>query len=395
MLSEQAQFLLSGFIDGVLSRDERKEAERLLRDSSEARAWVRKLQDNAARLKKLTRVNLEKSFTGDIMAQVPPLPLAPPVVPVPVVPIAVVPVPVVPEPVIPAVVMPAPDASEPIVVAKPRLRRGMPRWLVGMLAASVVAAIIGGTAWYLREHVEVDRSLLPGQPAVAQQKERKAPAKAEPASSPVEQVAKGANKSPAPSKSEAVARPSPRPLHYLFGELKDDGLLDALKWELKQQQAVHVDVQVAYNARSLNRLIEAFDRNGVHLTLTPAAQASVKKKETLLVYAENVRSDALAQSLQDLAQVDVQGTTQQPSTYEALTVRPESPEDAKSVAKGLGIDAEKLKKSGAAAAKGASRGVILSPQTPANGSRETKEFLDSRQAPTPGTIRVYLRLVPQ
>src|SRR5262245_25042869 len=133
MLSEKAQYLLTGFVDGVLTREEREAAERLLRESSEARNWLRQLQENIHRLKKLPRRRLHAEFSDRVMAQLPEVPLE----------------------------------TAPVLVHKPNLRRGLPGWVVGTVAASVVVVAGAGGLWWVSQQVEIDRNLLPTAPAPA------------------------------------------------------------------------------------------------------------------------------------------------------------------------------------------------------------------------------------
>jgi len=53
--SESARALLTAFVDGIVTREERESVECLLRNSSEARAALRTMQENAHRLKKLSK----------------------------------------------------------------------------------------------------------------------------------------------------------------------------------------------------------------------------------------------------------------------------------------------------------------------------------------------------
>jgi hypothetical protein len=67
MLSERHLELLTAFVDGELTRRQRKAVLRLLHGSSEARAVLRDLQESAHRLRALPRRSLGGGFAGQIV----------------------------------------------------------------------------------------------------------------------------------------------------------------------------------------------------------------------------------------------------------------------------------------------------------------------------------------
>lgn len=69
-LSEQDLMLLTAFVDGEMTRRQRKDALRLLNESSEARSILGELQENAHRLKTLPRHSFDSQFVSDVMAAV-------------------------------------------------------------------------------------------------------------------------------------------------------------------------------------------------------------------------------------------------------------------------------------------------------------------------------------
>ena len=66
-LSDRNLQLLTAFVDGQLSNRERKATLRLLHRSSEARAMLGELQENAHRLKELPRHTLGPDFAGRVV----------------------------------------------------------------------------------------------------------------------------------------------------------------------------------------------------------------------------------------------------------------------------------------------------------------------------------------
>src|SRR4051794_36336294 len=67
MLADQFTQLLTAFVDGELSQRQRKAALRLLQRSSEAREFLRQLQENAHRVKQLPRHKVEPSLVSDVL----------------------------------------------------------------------------------------------------------------------------------------------------------------------------------------------------------------------------------------------------------------------------------------------------------------------------------------
>src|SRR5262245_15616447 len=67
MLDERALELLTAYVDGELTRRERKAALRLLNESSEARAVLGDLQKNVHRLRQLPRHQLPADFAASVL----------------------------------------------------------------------------------------------------------------------------------------------------------------------------------------------------------------------------------------------------------------------------------------------------------------------------------------
>lgn len=370
MLSENAKLLLSAAVDGVLSAKERDAVERLVRESSEAKAYAKALKANIERLRSLPRRSLGDGFTAQVMAQIPHA--------------------TVTEPVVNELAFP---------LQKPRLRRGMPAWAVGGIAASLVGCIIfGGMAW-VRGQLDVDRSLLPSGPVQTPVVRIETPVKNEVVERLVAQVVRGSGERYGETKPEAFVAPqraTPEPVRFAFGELKTQKSFDYLKWELSQVSDVHLDVSVKYNARSLNRVIESFHKQGIQLVVTRPAEAGAAKKQPLLVYAENVQPDKLASALKELSEIDVQGKTKEASTFDAVKVTPGSNVDHQRFAQRLGIDPRQLKAPPMPVAQVSALGVILPADAIANPSTnsEIRGFLSARGPVQIGTLQVFLHLDP-
>lgn len=69
-LSDPDLQLLTAFVDGELSNRQRKAVVRLLHRSSEARAFLKELQESAFGLKQLPRLKLEADFAGQVMGKI-------------------------------------------------------------------------------------------------------------------------------------------------------------------------------------------------------------------------------------------------------------------------------------------------------------------------------------
>jgi hypothetical protein len=105
MLSEQNLELLTAFVDGELTRRQRKAVLRLLHRSSQARSILREFQENAHRLRELPHRKLGSAFAGQVLQTIADLGLTP-----------------TPEPITP-------------------IRRRLPRWVGYAAAASVMFAV--------------------------------------------------------------------------------------------------------------------------------------------------------------------------------------------------------------------------------------------------------------
>jgi hypothetical protein len=383
MLSEEQEVLLTGYADGDLTHEERESAECLLRNSPEARAWLRKMQQTSHKLKKLTRHTLGERFTTQVLAN---LAVQPPPQPAP-------------QPA--AETTPAPMEFEPTpLVQKPRLRRGMPAWVLGSTIASVVAVMVGGIMYYLHNRIDVNPGLLPKgpiQPSIVKnggKPKAVSPANPSAGESMLMRLAFGSAEGYVEPFEELPVRLPPEPTRFAFGDLQKTNSYDYLAWELKHQQSVHLDVHVKYNARALNRLLDAFHKNGVRLSVTPVASESYNKNQPLLVYAENVPADGLAKALRELSEVDRTGNRMEPTTYEALAVSGGNDYDIVKLSRGLGVDFRKVD-APTKAHKGLAEGIVVGPQSTAVTPREVHEFLAARRAPQPGTLQVFVQLLPR
>lgn len=396
MLSEHAKNLLIDYVDGVLTDKEHAAAEQMLRDLAEAKAFVKAVKANAAKLKNLPRHKLGAEFTLKLMATLPStagsapglakIPQPPAPTPAAVLPTsATVPAAPTPDPAFSELAFPSP---------KRRLRRGLPAWAVGGIAASIIGILLFGSLAYLR-NIDHDRELLPQRPGQTPQVRVKTPIRSEAVDQLIAGIARGAGERYGETKVEIV-RPSQEPVRFTFGDLKNQDKFNHLKWELAHASDVHLDITVKYNARSLNRVIESFENHGMRLVVTRPAEESAAKKQPLLVYCENVQPDRLALALRDLSEIDVQGKKKEPSTFDAVKVSHGSPADHKLIAQGLGIDARQLKSPKTPVAQVTPMGVVLPAERIANPSKngEILSFLSARGPVQIGALQVFVRIEP-
>lgn len=370
MLSEQAKLLLSAHVDGVLSKQHADAAEKLLRESSLARALVKSLRENIEKVKTLPRRSLGAGFPAQVLANLPD------------------------NATIPAF------ESDGEVVRKPQLRRSLPAWAVGGIAACLVGVVTLGSVVWLRGQVDVDRTLLPAnsEPVV---RNEKPPVRNPVVDQLVQQAMRGSAEGYGENKVKPV-RPvtSEKPkidyVQYSFGDLQRDDSFNALKRHLAASGGVHLDVTVRYNRRSLDRVIESLSKQGVQLVVTPPAESSIAKKQPLLVYAENVPADKLAAALKELGEVDVAGKNKEASTFAAVRVTPESADDYTRFSQSLGIDAKQLKSPSTRVPQVSSLGVVLPAERLGDPAamNEVRAFLAARGPVQIGALQVFLHLQP-
>ena len=382
MLSEEQELLLTAFVDGDVTREERESIECLLRNSSEARTALRTMQENAHRLKKLSKTQLGQRFTSQVLASLPAKPNG-----------------ITPHE--PINITAIDDGDEPLV-RRPKLRRGMPSWAVGAIAASLILGLIGIAAYFVRER-DPDIRRLPIGPGLVKSNKPKPAAPVHVADNPldpmIEQMFQNASQGYAAARSETPKTPrqqAPQSTKFAFSDLKHSNHYDYLKWELKRQESIRLDVNVRNDGRTLNRLIETFHKHGIHLAVTQRADASFKQNLPVLVYAENVGPDRLAKALRELSDDYFSGTKNMPSTYERLQMTIGTVADSVMVARGLGVSFEQIKKRPETpASPDHAEGVVFSQQADTVLPDAVLEFLGARRAAMPGTLQVIVQLVPK
>jgi hypothetical protein len=361
MLADRHLELLTAFVDGVLTGRDREKAHRLLHESAEARDFVRKLQENAARIKALPRRRLRPEFTAKVMAALPK----------------------------------APTISKPAAPLKPSFA-----WGKAIVAACVMLAV--GVAAFLaiprpqpfdpdgQQHIAKNpvpqENELPREPLVPIDRPQNTPQRKTPAVVP--QVVEGIfAKFLEPLESDYAER-------FAFADLtKEDPQRSRLAAELKKEDAYHLNITAKNNGRTLERLRAVFDLNNIPLTIDPQAQANAAKGKTFVVYLENVKQDDVASILRELGRDDNQGKTSVKSVFESVLMTSFTSTDRAHLAKLLGIDAKQLERPAAPTSKQGPAAVAIPPSGGVL-SAEVRKYLESRPAPQPGALRVMIEVHP-
>jgi hypothetical protein len=365
MLSEQVTQLLTAFVDGELSQRQRKSVMRVLHKSSEARALLRQLQENAHKIKQLPRRKLEPSLVDAVMQAI------------------------------------AEQKAQPKQPAKARIvrRRWLP-YVTAAMAASLLAGVIGIFAWQAFKDHEGTKN---EGGVIAKNEDKKFEPKVEPAPTPtptprkanpllaqmVEETFGGFAKMPVAEK--AFSTP--------FAELKSaqGAKFAELTREINRTPAVNLDITVKSNPLAMDRLKDVLKERGITLvTDQSAAKALAGKNQAkveYLVYAENLTPDELTKLMSELSQSYVMpGTTNQKTVetqYKKVTLAPIAQDDKQKVAKLLGVDAT-VEPKGKPEAKRLA--VVLPTAAGAQPSAQVRQFLEQRRQPQPGAVQVLIKI---
>ncbi|MFO0866536.1 MAG: hypothetical protein U0744_18135 [Gemmataceae bacterium] len=360
MLADRHLELLTAFVDGVLTGRDREKAHRLLHESAESRDFVRKLQENAARIKALPRRKLRPEFTAKVIAALPKATQTAPVEPL---------------------VKPSFAWGKAIVAACVMLAVGV----AAFLAIPRPQPVDPDNPYLLAKNPHPQENELPRDPIVPID----VPVPVVPRKTPavVPQVVEGIfAKFLEPLESDYAER-------FAFADLtKEDPARSRLAAELKKEDAYHLNITAKNNGRTLERLRAVFDMNNIPLTIDPQAQANAAKGKTFVVYLENVKQDDVASILRELGRDDNQGKTSVKSVFESVLMTSFSSTDRAHLCKLLGIDAKQLERPATPAAKQGSAAVAIPPSGSA--SAEVRKYLESRPAHQPGTLRLMIEVHP-
>jgi hypothetical protein len=357
MLAERHLELLTAFVDGELTRRQRKAVLRLLHQSSEARSILQDLQEAAHRLRTLPPRTLGNAFAGQVLQAISDRGLQP--------------------------------AAQPVFH-----RRGR-RWLGYAAAAALLFAV--GMEIYLATRQSPNEDAGRTIAATADKKP-------EPVAIPPLQV-----------KPEVVLPP----LQMTFKDLSLQPAREKLATRLRNETAVHLNVTVRDSASAVEHVEDVLKSQGIQVIIDPRVHASLKQGEKAaieyLVYAENIRPQELEALLWQLAD-EPKNPSVRKGTFESMLVTTLSGEDRQKLSGLLGVHPSKLKGPARPGDAALFENKIIeapkdrtkaAPAVPAPqpdryalimagdrgtgvASSEVRRFFASRQQQRPGTMQVLL-----
>ncbi len=290
MLSEHQRELLTAFIDGEMTRRQRKNVLRLLHRSSEARAFLQLLQEDSHRLRSLPKVVPDEDLTAKIMLLIQ-------------------------------------DQTREVGAAE--VQAPSPRYWRGWAAAAAVLLALGASLWYFG-HLSRQPSSQP------QARKQSSPAKADSVPNPlVARMAEGA--------IYRFVEPIIE-LRLAWQELREEGKQKRLAKELQRDTSFHLDVTVADNTQAIARLQETLQKSGVQVLVDQAALEAPKDQDReVLVYLENVRPEEVNRILLEFGagQGSGQGVAA-PKNAPSLVVGALSTEHRRQLSAVLGVDPAQL-----------------------------------------------------
>jgi hypothetical protein len=444
MLPDRYRELLTAYVDGELSPRQRRHAERLLRQSDEARALLRRLQEDARALRELPPVRPPADLTEAVLRGIAERRLGPA----------------------------RRRASRPVPM--------YPEW-AGLAAAAAVLLVLGVSSYFYFAHAfqrEVavpqashrpeaprvspdgdhtedgavarrpDEGTKPPKDEGAHERPRPAPALPAVAQAPPEK-ANTPTPAPAPQgppKPDAVLTDRNMemfkldevqvalPVTLSVRDLEQGATRRKLLDELGKDSAFRLELPCSDGTRAFERLQAVCKARHVGLHIDAAAQARLKQpkwRTNYVVYLEGLTADEWSGLLRQLAQEDAKAARKPADRqFDGLVLTRLTPRDHKELADLMGLDptrtspkpagplgtdlhkplseqtAEQVAK--ALAGQGGARpqpgkpaakapehvalALAYNPVRPRPGSPEVKRFLDGRKPTRPGTVQVLLVL---
>jgi hypothetical protein len=394
MLSDQFRQLLTAYVDGELSNRQTRAVQRLLRRSSEARALLRKLQEDSARLRGLPRQHLDDQFVSRVLQAIEHrapgrLPVRPPV---------------------------------------------PPQWAAFAAAAAVLLATSLGSFLYFAQS---PRETVPNVP-LAQNHEPKAQPDSSPAPSEIKNDDKAvAPPPPAPMVAESslperldmplvqnddvkepnradgvITQETPLPGMEMFKPhvvappfalLEDVRTLqaDKLRTQFGSETTLRIELPCADTARGFKRLQGALKDAGITLAIDAAAQNRLDKprlRSNYVIFVEDVTADELARLLARVGSEDKKAAEAKPKPdgqFSKMVVNRLSDADRKELAVVLHVEARQLQTGPDKPGKGTERlalAVTYNPERPKANSPEVKRYLDNRKPARSGAVQALLVL---
>jgi len=412
MLPDSDAQLLTAYVDGEVSARQRKAVGRLLRRSGEARALLRRLQDDARALRQLSRPQLASDFSDQVLRAIaergtrPPQPAARPVAVVPLWKVL--------------------SAAAAILVA---VGASSFLYFSGVLAGGKPASPVVQKNGREKERpaaVKKDgRPVPPLRDTVVDGKE-KTPPPERPGNkdrTPPDTVARDTDKGVKPGPPDKVPLARPRedirtdqvggmemispdradvlvPALFRLQALKQEAQRKALQGELARQQGLYAEVLCREGTQALPRLQAVLQANGVGLVLDPMAQFYLKNpklRSHYLLFLEDVTPEELGCILEQLGQ---DNPKQVPGPFAVadsnLVLVRLTPDHRKKLALYLGADPQPLTAPAGAPApdlrKRQAVALAYNGVPPRGQSAEVKRFHAGRKPARKGTLQVMLVL---
>ena len=404
MLSEQVRQLLSAYVDGELSHRQRKLALRLLHRTPEARALLQALQEDAQRLRQLTRVRLGPDFTTRVLQALP----------------------------------------RSMVSRRPAAEVSVPLWK-GLAIAATVLLLVGFASFLY--FARASRNPVPGSQVVEHKDSRPLPEVRPPSPS------RGSSgKTPAPEPSPSLVERIPLPPTVVVenphpprlnpkpdipnipempsvNTLPVDGLelfkasvatvpllsvvnvrdiqRSRLEKEFHKDSAFRIELPCRDTARGFRRVEAALRDNRVHLFLERAVGERLKQprwKANYILFLENLTPEDLARILTRVGSEDKKAAerkTKPDGQFSKMVLYRMSEADRKELQDLLRAEIRPLPGSSprpdstqpaGKATEPLGLAVTYNPERPPPGSAEVKRFFDARKPLRPGALQVLLVL---
>ncbi len=346
MLNDRQRQLLTGHIDGELNDAQRRQVERLLEQSEEARALLRKLERDAGCLRRLPCPVFPGDLSGPILQKI---------------------------------------AAHRSVPARPRVfsrPAAFPAWAGMAIAASVLFVIGAGAFFYLSYSVSTDDSgnavIAQGQggkPVAPPEKngsEEREPGEADVPETPTPpvkgvpptQVTDNKPENPAPPPEVQVPekpRPDPiaapsgdreemkivtvhRPTVLKVRELDQDAIRQRMVEELRKDAAFRIELPCRNATKALERLQAAGKDHPLGFIVDPTAAGRMKNpqlKTHFVLFLEDQTPEELTRLFQLLAAEERKGAARKPPElqFDRVVLGRLNKGDRKELADYLGLDA--------------------------------------------------------
>jgi hypothetical protein len=362
MLSEATLQLLTAFIDGELSPGKRVEVLRLLEKSSEARAVLMELQENAHKIKSLRRYKVEPSLVDSIVEAI------------------------------------NESKSRPKPISHRRGRRWLP-YVAAAMAASLLIGAIGVAFWKATRPADVNnRNDFVENRNDDKKGEVKPPVEVPTPKRPNPWLAELAKITDTTVRDFGAPILEDKIFSASFADLKKGGkATPQFAQELNRGRAVQLEITVKKNSEALKRLQMVTKYQDIKLIADPvAARPQDNKQVQYLVYAENLTTDELTKLVNELSDNYVEGTKNNQKNmttpFQKVTVAPLAKEEKQQVAKLLGVDAATMERKVDKSAK-AERTVVLLPATGgAKQSNEMRQFVNQRREVRPDAVQILIKI---